>query len=191
MKEDNILKEEIGLKRISIFIDGSNFYHSIKKILKENEIVNYQKLIDFLVEDRELVSVFYYIASLDINTDLEKYKKHEKFLKKLSEIPSLIIRFCNLKKIKVTSGRFIYVVKGDDVQLAQDLLLGAFDNLYDMAIIVSEDEDFVPVISTLKKRFNKEIINAYLRSSSSYKLRNICNFSIKLNKLVSKFIDKK
>jgi hypothetical protein len=31
MKEDNILKEEIGLKRISIFIDGSNFYHSIKK----------------------------------------------------------------------------------------------------------------------------------------------------------------
>jgi len=45
-------------ERVSIFIDGSNFYNSIKKILKPKERINYQKLINILVGNRELVNVF-------------------------------------------------------------------------------------------------------------------------------------
>ena len=50
--------------RVAIFIDGSNFYHSSKKLNVVNKI-NFQKLIKELVMDRELVKVFYYNASLD------------------------------------------------------------------------------------------------------------------------------
>ena len=46
-------------ERVSIFIDGSNFYHSTKK-LKIAEKINFQKLIKELVGDRELINVYYY-----------------------------------------------------------------------------------------------------------------------------------
>ncbi len=180
--------EEI-LERVSIFIDGSNFYHSLKKILKKNEQINYQKLIDALTRDRKLVNIFYYVAHLDKNMDGYKYEKHDKFLKHLSKIPKFVIRFCNLKRIKIDN-KNSFVVKGDDIQLAQDIIVGAFDDLYDTAIIVSGDEDFISVIDFVRKRFKKKVINAYFRSSSSYKLKNSCDYSIKLNKLLSEFVDK-
>ena len=178
-------------ERVSIFIDGSNFYHSVKKVLKLKERVNYQKLINILADNNEIVDVFYYIARLDYNVDIKRYENHEKFLKSLAEIPKLKIKLCNLKKIKTKDKKFIYVVKSDDIQLAQDILIGAFDDLYDTAIIVSGDEDFLLIINTIKERFKKKVINAYFRSSSSYRLRNICDFSIKLNKIIPQFIDEK
>jgi len=178
-------------ERISIFIDGSNFYHNIKKILKEKERINYKKLIDVLVGSNEFIDAIYYVARLDKEVDKEKYEKHEKFLNSLTKISKLKVKLCNLKKIKNNKGKFIYIIKNDDILLAQDLLIGAFDNLYDTGIIVSGDEDFVPVINTLKKRFKKKVINACFRSSSSYRLREVCDYSIKLNKIIYKFIDKR
>jgi len=46
-------------ERVVIFIDGSNFYHSSKKLNVVDKI-NFQKLINELVGDRELAKVFYY-----------------------------------------------------------------------------------------------------------------------------------
>ena len=57
-------------------------------------------------------------------------------------------------------GKFICDVKGDDVYLAVDLVSGAYENLYDTAIIVSGDEDFVPAIQKAQK-LGKKIINAF------------------------------
>lgn len=164
-----------------IFIDGNNFYYCIKRILKPNERVNYQKLINVLLEGRELINVFYYVASLDKEVDYVKYKKHQEFLEDLGKIPKLKVVLCDFKKIKKEDGSYFYVVKGDDVQLAHDLLIGAFNNLYDTAILVSGDEDFLPLINTIRKTFRKRVENAYFRHSSSSKLREACNFSFKLN----------
>ena len=179
------------LERVVVFIDGNNFYYSIKKILKPDERVDYQKLVDVLVGDRMLVKTFYYIAPLDKSVDYKKYEKHQKFLEELKKISKFNVVLCDFKKIKTKDGNFFYVVKGDDVQLAQDLLLGAFDNLYDAAIIVSGDEDFFPLIKTVRERFKKRVENAFFRHSSSYKLRQACDYSFKLNNLVSQFLIKK
>ena len=156
---------------------------------KEDEKVNYNKLIAVLKENRNLINVFYYVAHLDIHNDPEKYRKHEDFIEKLNRIPLMKVRLCNLKKIK-RGNEFIYLVKGDDVRLAQDLLIGAFDDMYDVAIIVSGDEDFLSIIEMVRSRFKKKIGNAYFRSSSSYKLRKACDFSIRLNKILSRFVEK-
>lgn len=184
-------EKQLERERVSIFIDGSNFYHSMKDILKKEEIVNYQKLINILVGGRELVNVYYYVASLDASLDLEKYNKHHRFLEILTKIPKFNVVLCNLKKIKTDDKGFVYIVKGDDVRLSQDLILGALDNIYDTAIIISGDEDFLSTINIARERFKKRIENAYFRSSSSYKLRAACNSSIRLNKLISKFVEKK
>ena len=179
--------EKREIERIIILIDGSNFYYSTAKIGNK---IDFQKLIKELVGNRELVSAYYYVAPLDFKTNPSKYWKHQKFLNTLREIPKFNVVLCNLRKIKKENGKFEFVVKGDDTLLIRDLLVGAFKDLYDIAIIVSGDEDFAPIIKTVKE-LGKKVGNAYFKSSSSQSLRQICYFSIPLDKMIHKVIYKK
>ena len=43
-----------------------------------------------------------------------------------------------------------YHEKGVDVKIAVDLLVGAYDDLYDVAIILSSDTDLIPAIRKVK-----------------------------------------
>ncbi len=171
-------------ERVAIFIDGSNFYNSAK-LLKIKETVNFRKLINVLRRGRKLVGIFYYIAPLDFKTNPKKYWKHQKFLNMLRKIPKFNVVLCTLKKVKKKDGSFKFDVKGDDVNLANDFIVGAYENNYDTAIIVSGDEDFYSIIKTVQ-RLGKKVENAFFTSSSSYALRRISDFSIHLNKLISK-----
>ena len=44
-----------------------------------------------------------------------------------------------------------YHEKGVDVQLAVDLLVGAYENTYDTAILLSSDTDLIPAIKKAKE----------------------------------------
>jgi len=187
MVYENVNKFE----RVSVFIDGSNFYHSTKNIRQQGYKIPFQDLIKELIGDRVFVNAFYYVALLDKEINFEKYEKHRKFLDTLKKISKFKVVLCNLEKIKTKDGNFVYVVKGDDVQLAHDFLMGAVDNLYDTAILVSGDADFLPLIKTVRMKYKKKVGNAYFRSTSSYKLRKACDFSINLYKIILGIINKK
>ena len=90
-----------------------------------------------------------------------------------------------LKKTILKDGSINYEIKGDDVHLASDLIKGSYENLYDVAIVVSGDEDFVPAIKIVKSN-NKKVINAFFPKSSAYLLRNCCDGSINLKKTLRK-----
>lgn len=47
--------------------------------------------------------------------------------------------------------------KGIDVKLATDLIVGAVDNQYDTAVVVSSDTDLVPAIDWVRHRYHKKI----------------------------------
>ncbi len=91
---------------------------------------------------------------------------------------------CKLRKHKRHNGKFVFDVKGDDVHLAVDLISGAYENLYDSAIIVSGDEDFVPAIKKVQK-LGKKVINAYFKGSSSTTLKKTCNEYVFMNDLIN------
>ena len=173
-------------ERVSIFIDGSNFYYSTAK---KGRKIDFKKLIIELTGNRKLVNAFYYVAPLDFKTNPKKYWKHQKFLNILKMIPKFNVVLCNLRKIKNEDGKFEFVVKGDDIQLAHDLLMYAVKDLYDTAIIVSGDEDFVPIIKTVQE-MEKKVGNAFFKESSSYLLRRKCDLSINMDKLLPKIIKK-
>lgn len=167
-------------ERVAIFIDGSNLYHSL-----DGTKIDFEKLIKELSKDRILINTYYYITSLDITLNEEKYWKHQKFLAELQKISGFKVILCTLRKHKNKDGTFGFDVKGDDVYLANDILVGAYENLYDTAILVSGDEDFVPVINTLK-RLNKKTENAFFTKTSSKKLRKLCNKSTNLSIILDK-----
>ena len=173
-------------EKVSIFIDGSNLYHSLKKInARIKELKKYQQLINILVNDRNLVDIFYYNASLDITFNSERYWKQQKYFEKLKKIPKLKLIICKLRKHKTRTGEIWFDVKGDDANFITDLISGAYENLYDTAIIVSGDEDFIPAIKKVQK-LGKKIENAYFKSSSSNALKKSCDSSIYLNEIIKK-----
>ncbi len=177
-------KKEI--ERVAVFIDGSNFYHSTKK-LKIVRKINFQKLVDELVGDRELINVFYYNAPLDLSVNSKTYWDQQKFFNVLRKISKFKVILCKSRKAK-RNGKVKYEVKGDDTHLVSDLVGEAYENLYDTAIIVSGDEDFVSPIERVRK-LGKKIENAWFNSSSSFNLRNACDNSIHLNKIIDKIIN--
>jgi len=171
-------------ERIVIFIDGRNFYHSIKGLSRRGLSVNFREIIKRLSENRDLICVFYYNALLDKDYDERGYKRHNRFLEVLRSIPKFKVVICDWRKIIDENGCLRYDVKGDDVRLAHDLLMGAFQNMYDVAVVVSGDADFIPVINTIRRKFGKRVGNGFFRRTSSYRLRKSCDFSINMNKLI-------
>lgn len=156
-------------------------YHNLKRCGIK---ITFEEIIKKLETKREVITIFYYTALLDKEYNLKGYKKHKKFLDKIKQIPNFNVVLCNLRKTILEDDSIDFSIKGDDVYLATDLIKGAFKDLYDVAIIVSGDEDFIPTIKVAQEN-KKKIINAFFPKSSSYLLRNCCDGSINLKKALS------
>lgn len=175
-------------ERISIFIDGSNLYYSIRDLGVEK--IDFNKLVGLLKKDRLLVSVFYYNAPLDISVNSTKYWDQQKFFDTLRRIPGFNVVLARLRKHKKEDGSYDFEVKGDDIYLAVDLVSGAYENLYDTALIISGDEDFVPAIRKVQK-LGKKVENIYFCTTSSNYLKKTCDSSFCIDKKVARLIELK
>lgn len=134
--------------RIFIIIDGNNFYHRLKEMgLKDLLSFDYEKLTQFLVSKRNLVLRKYYIGAIreEFNNPKSKelMKNQRKLLGKLQK-----------QGWQMGLGHMLktddYHEKGVDVLIAVDLLAGAHENKYDVAILVSSDTDLIPAIEKVR-----------------------------------------
>jgi uncharacterized LabA/DUF88 family protein len=178
-------------ERVAIFIDGSNFYHSVRDSFgfHDNEI-DFSRLIEILKDGRLLTSTYYYNAPLDRGYNMDTYRRQQRFFSELRNIPGFHVVLCRMRKIKNDKGKTEYAVKGDDVHLATDLVSLAYENAYDAAIVVSGDGDFAPAIQKVQK-LGKNVENAFFAVSSSSFLKQICNRSIRLDDYVHECLRKK
>ncbi len=181
------------MKRVSIFIDGNNFYHGLKKIYGNSKSLinfNFNKFANFLANKRKIVIISYYNAPLDKTKNLEKYKSQEKFFEKIKKIPNFNLVLCKLLKRKIKgTNKSYYIIKEDDIYMAVDMVEGASDDNFDVAILVSGDGDFVPAVKAVQKR-GKIVENIYFKKSSSRTLKQHCNKSLELTKeILDEFFD--
>jgi uncharacterized LabA/DUF88 family protein len=72
--------------------------------------------------------------------------------------------------------------KGSDVNLASYLLLDAFDNDYDIAVIISNDSDLKEPIEIVRNRFELEVGVLNPQKNTSHALRRAASFYRRLRK---------
>ena len=73
--------------------------------------------------------------------------------------------------------------------MAVDMVEGAADDNFDVAMLVSGDGDFVPAVKAVQKK-NKSVENIYFKKSFSGNLKRNCNKSLMLRKeILDKFFD--
>ena len=88
---------------------------------------------------------YYYNIIQDEKRRPADHQQQQKFLQALYQIPYVETRFGTTR---IRDGQV--VEKGVDIMLATDLLQYAWQDYYDMAVLVSGDGDFAYAIQTLK-----------------------------------------
>lgn len=59
------------------------------------------------------------------------------------------------------------VEKGVDTQIVTDLFAGAINNSYDIALLISNDADFVPAVGVIQDQLNKQIVHVGFRAGGN------------------------
>lgn len=170
-------------ERVQIFIDGGNFFHlALKKLGAGENDFSFEGFANFLANGREIVSMGkrFYVGTVREQVgnprSIKAMSKQTKLFTTLKttgwEIKTSKLR-TRIERIKI-DGRVVnheelrrkgvheieiktMREKGIDVKLATDLIVGAVDDRYDTAIIVSSDSDLVPAIDWIRIKRNKKV----------------------------------
>lgn len=148
-----------------LFIDGENFLHKVKDIIREKKIdenkvdlalIDLDKLFGEALKGFKLSRKIFYAARLHVYPDTKR--KSEELIRLQRKLRNHLIRqgyefivAGNVRAQKVDS-KVIFREKGVDVKVAVDLVSLACDKKLQTAILCSSDSDLQPAIKELKER---------------------------------------
>lgn len=164
-------------KKVSVFIDASNVYHSYKRLKWK---IDFKKFLDYLKQETNLQEIYYYTAR---DLSFEKQTKFISFLEKIG----YKVRSKNIKFIKNKAENKNGFYKGNlDVELTIDIL--ETKEKYDTMILISGDSDFEPLLRLMKKKYKKRCLVIATKHSISIELIKCAKY-VNFNKL-KEFIKK-
>ncbi len=164
----NLRKGKVMENRVAIFIDGSNLYHGLRSNFRRHNL-NFAEFTKRLCGSRQLFRTYYYNVLQDSSQRPEGSREQQEFLDILHRTPYLEVR---LGSTKMAQG--MPVEKGIDIMLATDLLYFAWNDFYDVAVLVSGDSDFAYALQAVKN-MGKHVEVAYFESGVSRDLFNIAD----------------
>lgn len=173
----------------NFYIDGFNLY---KGSLQGTPY----KWLDFLTLFNRLLPgchvnrIRYFTALVKATpNDTKKRQRQQTYLRAISTIPNLSVHLgyfqtnplkMPLARPRSGRSRMVEVVrteeKGTDVNLASYLLLDAFRNDYEQAVVVSNDADLLTPIKIIQDEFGLSVGVLNPQEKPSRKLRNAADF---------------
>lgn len=128
------------LPRIKIYIDGANFYHGLQSLNKRYVDFNFDfaKFARINSSGRNIQGISYYIAPYPRQKSEKIFQKQRVFFQRLKNENIRVVKSI----INSESGK----IKGDDIQIAIDMLDDAVRDVFDTSILVSGNGDFYPLV---------------------------------------------
>lgn len=134
-------------KRVCVFVDGSNLYFALKRNGRPTRVDYYELGRALTGPNRDLIRIYYYNASYSPLSDPDRAKTQQSFFDSLDKTPYLELRLGRI--IQQREGQ--KMEKGVDVRLAADMVFYAAKDFYDVAILVTEDQDFAHSMTCVKE----------------------------------------
>ena len=174
------------MNKVVVYIDGFNLYFGIKALKKKNLYwLDLKKLsLNLLQPTQTLVLVKYFTSRISSPTD--KAQRQKSFLEATETLSDVKIYYgqyiSTIKTCRYCGNSYHhYSEKKTDVNLAVEMLIDAFNDEYDTAIVISADSDLSGSISSVLKRFpTKRIITAFPPKRSSVELKSISSATINI-----------
>lgn len=162
--------------RTYIYIDGFNFYYGAVKDTPYKWL-NFKELFDILLDPKhKILSIKYFTAIVTGKIDPGQPIRQKTFLRALQKyIPEISIHYGKFlshnvfkplaypinKNLFGKNIKFANIIKteekGSDVNLALNLLNDAWLDLYDCAVVVSNDSDLAQSLRLVKTQHKKMI----------------------------------
>lgn len=163
MSEANILTKK---ERVIVYVDGFNLYFGMLDAgFDYCKWLNIKLLVCNLLQNNQtLVEIKYFTSRVSNNP--EKQKRQNTYLEALESV-GVNIYYGNYQSDKIECKRCgniwpTYNEKMTDVNIATQILIDAFQDKYDMAMLISGDSDLVPPIKSVHEIFkNKRVFVAF------------------------------
>jgi len=183
---------EKDIKRVSVYIDGANFYGGVTSINPKytDTKFDFENYIKKIISWNVLVEVYYYNGSLKRQIQPHLFKKQQRFFSRLRSIRNFNVIILKRKPRINEYGEEYHTIKGDDICLALDMQGDAYEDKYDKAILISSDGDFVPLIKKVRK-LDKEVDVCYFKDCVAKELLKEANkISLIDKKILKKYFFK-
>ncbi|MEM7064092.1 MAG: NYN domain-containing protein [Cyanobacteria bacterium P01_B01_bin.77] len=159
---------ELQTQKAMVFIDGTNFRYCINgaeiKIIKPIHWIG-----EMFLEGRQLIRTFFYTCE----PHLAWFEnEHEQDILQTSKV---VLGFA------IPTGGGNYSEKGVDVHLVSDMVYHAAMKNYDYALIVTTDQEFVPVIERVQDLGCQTGVLSLFRPVPR-ELQNMCDEAFSLSK---------
>lgn len=164
--------------RTRVYIDGFNLYYGLVRQTPYKWLDLRAMCQAYLDPAKNQIDRIKYFTARIVPrpSDREQGVRQETYLRALQTFPGIDIIYGHFLSHKVRMPRAdgagtIEVIKTEekksDVNLAVHMLHDAFQNRYDLAVIVSNDSDFSDVLAIIKNELNKKIgiLNPQRRAS--------------------------
>jgi uncharacterized LabA/DUF88 family protein len=168
-------------KRVIVYVDGFNLYFGLReKGWRRYYWLDIQKLSqNLLKEDQVLVMTKYFTSRVSLPP--EKSRRQATYIEALETLDDFKIYFGQYLSNEVICSRCGHIhlkpnEKMTDVNIAVELLMEAFEDRFDKAIIVSADSDLSAPIQKVREVFPaKTVVAAFPPARFSFHLSKIVN----------------
>ena len=158
--------------RTRVYVDGYNLFYACLKG-SPYKWLDVLALVTSRLPRNRIDKLRYFTAQVSARVhDPDQPQRQQTYLRALATSPLVEVHFGHFLTHEVrmpdaaawANGRYLPVrvmkteEKGSDVNLATHLLMDAFDDLYDVAVIISNDSDLKEPIIQVSNRFDKKIV---------------------------------
>lgn len=154
------------MQRVIAYVDGFNLYFGLRsKAWKRYYWLNIQTLItDLLKPGQRLVETKYFTSRVSgTPSDPDKCKRQSTYLEALSTLRAFSVFYGHYLEKTATCLRCgacwrVHEEKMTDVNIAVELVVDAFADSFDTALLVSGDSDLTAPVETVRRRFPRKAV---------------------------------
>jgi len=155
-----IAKKSVSKERVIVYVDGFNLYFGMVEAGHTNcKWLDINKLVTNLIKPhQELVQIKYFISR--VSNDPDKQIRQTKYIEAL-ETKGVRIFYGHYQSGSVECKRCgniwaTHHEKMTDVNIATQMINDAYQDRFDMAMLISGDSDLVPPIKSIHENFTSK-----------------------------------
>ncbi len=155
--------------RVIVYIDGFNLYFGMLEAGYDNcKWLNIEKLVQsYLSSNQALMAIKFFTSRISHNP--QKQKRQSTYLEALETTSvKIIYGLYKAKNIECDNCGHNWLISNEkmtDVNIATHLIIDAFQDKFDTAILISGDSDLVPPIKAVHENFPKKVVSVFFPPS--------------------------
>lgn len=169
------------MERVIAYVDGYNLYYGLRaKGWKRFYWLNIQALVrQFFRPHQTLIATKYFTTV--VTQPESKRKRQTVFLEALQTLPDFRIYYGQFLSEAIVCRQCGHTYtahheKMTDVNISVELMTDAFQDRFDVALLLSADSDLAGVVETVRRLFHfKRVIAVFPPGRSSFALKKVAN----------------